>query len=97
MPDVTRISLPQKFSFDCHEWFKDEYSKAIVQSKRVELLCDKVQFLDSAALGMIAKLKKEMKKHTNHDITVSNPSTYCDDLFTLANMYENYVVKSSKH
>ncbi|SBS27240.1 hypothetical protein MAQ5080_00752 [Marinomonas aquimarina] len=89
--NVHRIALPEKFSFEDYEWFRSQYTEALVASKPVELVCSQVTFLDSAALGMIASLQRNLKNVTNYDLVVSAPSSYCDELFQLANMYGKYI------
>ena len=91
MPDVTRIVLPETFSFKHHQWFRGQCMDALSRSQRVELICDQVKFLDSAALGMIVSFQRKQKEKHNHDIWISNPSSYCDELFTLANLYNKYL------
>lgn len=94
MNSTQQIALPETFSFDQYEWFNNECTEAIRYNRKVELLCDKVQFLDSAALGMIASLHKKIEKPSHRKVVVKNPSAYCDDLFILANMYEHYLDKA---
>lgn len=91
MTDIYRVALPEKFSFEHYEWFRSVYSEALAVSKPVELVCNQVTFLDSAALGMIAALQKGLKSVTNHDLFVSSPTMYCDEFFQLANMYGRYI------
>lgn len=91
MTDRYRIALPESFSFEHYEWFRTVYSEALQACKPVELVCNKVAFLDSAALGMIASFHKGLKSVTNHDLFVSSPTIYCDELFQLANMYGRYI------
>ncbi len=91
MPDVTRIALPETFSFEHHQWFRGQCTEALNRSQRVELICDQVKYLDSAALGMIVSFQLKHKEKHNHDIWISNPSLYCDELFTLANLYNKYL------
>ncbi|WP_417552271.1 hypothetical protein [Marinomonas fungiae] len=91
MTDRYRVSLPEKFSFEHYEWFRGIYNEAIIACKPVELICSKVTFLDSAALGMIASFHKGLKSVSNNDLFVSSPSMYCDELFQLANMYGRYI------
>ncbi|SBS27238.1 hypothetical protein MAQ5080_00751 [Marinomonas aquimarina] len=91
MSEKYRIVLPEKFSFEHYEWFRNEYMEALMSSKPVELVCNQVAFLDSAALGMIASLQKNLKGATDFDLFVSSPSNYCDEFFQLANMYGKYI------
>lgn len=91
MTEIYRIALPEKFSFEHYEWFRNQFMEALSASKPVELVCSKVSYLDSAALGMIASFQKNLKSMTDHDLFVSSPSMYCDELFNLANMYGRYI------
>lgn len=97
MTDRYRIALPEKFSFEHYEWFRNVYSEALIACKPVELVCSNVAFLDSAALGMIAAFHKGLKSVTNHDLFVSSPSHYCNELFQLANMYDKYIHLQPSH
>ncbi|SBT19112.1 hypothetical protein MGA5115_03273 [Marinomonas gallaica] len=91
--DIKRITLPETFSFEHHEWFRDECKQALRYARKIELVCDRVKFLDSAALGMIAMLQKSLNEHHSKEIVVSEPTAYCDEILSLANMYEKYVVR----
>lgn len=95
--DIKRITLPENFSFEHHKWFSDECDQALRHAQKIELVCDKVKFLDSAALGMIARLQKHLNEKHSKDIVVSEPTAYCDEILSLANMYENYVVRDMNY
>lgn len=97
MTDTVQIDLPQTFTYEDHSWFFEESRKAMDHdADRLELNCQNVNYLDSAALGMIAYLHKQLKTRGKQELIVKVPTEYCDDVFHIANMYTHYVRKSPR-
>ena len=95
MVDSVMIPLPEKFTFDSFAWFEEQCAQVLAGSGKIELICNRVSYLDSAALGMIAYLYKRMDANGKGKIVVREPSSYCDDVFCSANMYKHYLVAAS--
>ncbi|MFD1383619.1 STAS domain-containing protein [Rhodanobacter aciditrophus] len=91
MINSVMIPLPEKFTFDSYTWFEEQCAQVIADSGKVELVCNRVSYLDSAALGMIAYLHKRMDALGKGKIVVREPSSYCEDIFRSANMYQHYI------
>ncbi|RDL46172.1 anti-sigma factor antagonist [Marinomonas piezotolerans] len=90
MNAANTIVLPEKFGFDCYKWFDEQSFNALRDGRHVELDCSKVSYIDSAALGMIVVLYRRAKE-VSASVLVRNPSSYCDEVFELTNIYDRYV------
>ena len=95
MTDTIEITLPEKFTYDDYAWFFEASHRAMKQTDRVELNCCRVSYLDSAALGMIAYLHKQLKARGSKELIITQPTGYCEEIFQIANMYTHYVEKES--
>ena len=61
MADVETIVLPNRFDYSFHRKFDEQYSPLLQdkQCKQITLDFSKVEYLDSAAIGMIVLLQKK--------------------------------------
>lgn len=96
MANSVMIPLPEKFTFDSFAWFEEQCVQVLADAGKVELMCERVNYIDSAALGMIAYLHKRMDAIGNGKIVVRSPSAYCNDVFRTANMYQHYIIEAAR-
>ena len=63
---MTTIVLPAKFDFSYHKNFTDQYTNALDDDSTSSLILDfsSVEYIDSAALGMMVLLKKKIIPHS---------------------------------
>ncbi len=61
MADIEIIVLPNRFDYSCHRKFDEEYSPLLMDGNCREIILDfsKVEYLDSAAIGMVVLLQKK--------------------------------------
>ena len=61
MADVETIMLPNRFDYSFHRKFDEQYSPLLQANECKEIILDftKVEYLDSAAIGMIVLLQKK--------------------------------------
>ena len=59
--DISVIHLNGRFVFDSHKSFRETYDQALARSdtRVIQLDMDKVEYLDSSALGMLLMLKEK--------------------------------------
>lgn len=91
MTDTFHITLPKKFTYGDYSWFFEKARVGIEKADTLELNCHKVSYLDPAALGVIAYLHKQLKVQRKNELIVTAPSSYCDEVFRISNMYAHYV------
>jgi HptB-dependent secretion and biofilm anti anti-sigma factor len=61
MADVEAIILPDRFDYSFHRKFDEQYTPLLQDRQCKEIILDfsKVEYLDSAAIGMIVLLQKK--------------------------------------
>lgn len=61
MAQVETILLPNRFDYSFHRKFDEQYSPLLQDSQCKDIILDfsKVEYLDSAAIGMIVLLQKK--------------------------------------
>jgi HptB-dependent secretion and biofilm anti anti-sigma factor len=85
-PDGVVISIRGNFTFKDHYGFRAVLDALAASSgSRKTLDLSKVEFLDSAALGMLMIAEEEIAR-TNGTLTLRNPSAPITRLFELAAM-----------
>lgn len=94
MSDKVCIRLPDRFDFSYHKQFTESY-EAYLNSpglKEVEVDFNRVQYLDSSALGMLVLLAKKFDK-PGITMTITGSSGAARDIIMMANMSKIYDIK----
>jgi HptB-dependent secretion and biofilm anti anti-sigma factor len=90
MTDITEIKLPATFDYSYHKYFIDEYT-ALLEKGVLQLVLDfnRVDYLDSSALGMLVMLNKRAEvKHANVKIKGARGATL--EILQMANMQKMF-------
>ena len=91
-----RISLSGRFDFDLHRDFSNVYSPLLANAavKEIEIELSKVDYLDSAALGMLMLLN-ERAKDAGKSILLLNISDVVSKIFAVANFHRMFKIKNA--
>jgi len=91
-----RITLSGRFDFDVHRDFKNAYMPLIDNAalREIEIEMSKVDYLDSAALGMLMLLN-ERAKDASKSILLLNASSVVSKVLEVANFNRIFRIKNS--
>lgn len=87
MATSNTIILPSLFDYHFHKNFVDSYSDLLQSPEAVEIILDfsRVEYLDSAALGMMVLLHKKAIK-INKMIKIKSAKGATEEILKMANM-----------
>lgn len=90
---MSTIVLPAKFDFSYHKNFTDQYAKALEvdTTSPLELDFSSVEYIDSAALGMMVLLKKKAEAK-NREVHIVNAYGAALDVLNIANFKNLFVI-----
>ena len=91
---VARISMSGRFDFQVHREFKDAYSALLANAtiREIEIEMNRVDYLDSSALGMLILLN-ERAKEAKKSIVLLSPSTVVAQVLDVANFGKIFTIK----
>ncbi|WP_114416466.1 STAS domain-containing protein [Marinospirillum perlucidum] len=87
MSDVKVARLPEKFDFSFHKKFNEDMDAALKDQaiKEIHLDFSAVNYLDSAALGMIVYLHKKSSA-VNKSVRIIHASGTAEEILKVANI-----------
>lgn len=87
MPDVEVLRLPSQFDYSFHRKFSEMYTPLIEHGtcRQVVLDFSDVDYLDSAALGMMVLLQKKFSAN-NIQVKIKNARGATEEILRMANM-----------
>lgn len=87
MSNVAIIRIPERFDFSCHKKFNEDTDAALknAQINLIQLDFSQVNYLDSAALGMVVYLHKKAAS-VNKKVQITNASGVAEDILNVANI-----------
>jgi anti-anti-sigma factor len=93
---VARISMTGRFDFEVHREFKDAYTGLLgnVALREIEVEMNKVDYLDSSALGMLI-LMNDRAKNANKSVILLNPSKVVAQVLDVANFGKIFNIKGA--
>lgn len=91
------IVMSGRFEFQMHHDFKDAYMPLINNAavREIELELSKVDYLDSAALGMLMLLN-ERAKEANKPVALLNVSGVVSQVMEVANFSKIFNIKNTR-
>ncbi len=91
---MSTIVLPSKFNFSYHKNFTDQYGNALENTPSEAIVLDfsNVEYLDSAALGMMVLLKKKADAQ-NTEVSIVNAHGAALDVLKIANFQNLFPIK----
>ncbi len=91
---MSTIRLPSKFDFSQHKIFTEQYEKALAENSKVPIELDfsSVDYLDSAALGMMVLLRKKAVAKSR-EVHIKRVSGTALELLTMANFQKLFTIK----
>lgn len=92
---VARIAMSGRFDFQVHREFKEAYSALLVNAavREIEVDLNKVDYLDSSALGMLILLN-ERSKEAKKGVALINNSSIVGQVLEVANFGKIFSIKS---
>lgn len=92
----TCIAISGRFDFEVHRDFKTAYMPLLDNPalREIEIEMSKVDYLDSAALGMLMLLN-ERAKEANKPVTLLNPSSLVSQVLEVANFSKIFSIKNA--
>jgi anti-anti-sigma factor len=80
------MSMSGRFDFQVHREFKDAYTRLLEDDavREIQLEMDKLEYLDSSALGMLLLLN-ERARPVGKSVTLLNPSGMVAQVLEVAN------------
>lgn len=89
-----RITMSGRFDFGAHRNFKDTYMTLLGNAavREIEIEMSKVDYLDSAALGMLLLLH-ERAKEANKPVVLLNISGVASQVMEVANFGKIFTIK----
>lgn len=91
--DIVRIKLEGKFSFEDHKIFREAYKKHLEGGCRtLEIDFDKVDYLDSSALGMLL-LVREAAGNAGKSVELINCKGVVKQILDIANFQRLFTVR----
>lgn len=95
LDNSARISISGRFDFDLHRDFNNAYSPLLDNAtvNEIEVELSKVDYLDSAALGMLMLLN-ERAKDAGKSILLINASGVVSKIFEVANFNRMFKIKN---
>ncbi len=93
--DISVIYLNGRFVFDSHKAFRETYDQALARSdtRVIQLDMDKVEYLDSSALGMLLMLK-EKAEAAGMVIQIKNLKGMARQVLEIANFHKIFTIIS---
>lgn len=93
--DISVIYLNGRFVFDSHKSFRETYDQALARSdtRVIQLDMDKVEYLDSSALGMLLMLKDKATT-AGRTIQVKNLKGMARQVMEIANFHKIFTIIS---
>jgi anti-anti-sigma factor len=93
--DISVISLNGRFVFDSHKAFREIYDQALARSatRVIQLDMDKVEYLDSSALGMLLMLKDKAAT-AGMTIQIKNLKGMARHVLEIANFHKLFTIIS---
>jgi len=90
-----RIAMSGRFDFEVHREFKNAYLALLDNAvlREIEIEMSKVDYLDSAALGMLMLLN-ERAKEANKPVTLLNASSMVSKVLEVANFSKIFNIKN---
>ncbi len=90
------IFMSGRFDFEVHRDFKNTYMPLLdnVALREIEIEMNKVDYLDSAALGMLMLLN-ERAKEANKPVTLLNPSSVVSQVLEVANFGKIFNIRNA--
>ncbi len=87
MSDISVIRIPERFDFSFHKNFNESTDVALKdnQVSLISLDFSQVNYLDSAALGMVVYLHKKATA-ANKKIQIANASGIAEEILKVANL-----------
>lgn len=94
---MARIVMSGRFEFQMHRAFKDAYMPLINDAavREIEFELSKVDYLDSAALGMLMLLN-ERAKEANKPVALLNVSGVVSQVMEVANFSKIFNIKNTR-
>ena len=91
-----RITMSGRFDFDVHRDFKNAYMPLLDNAavREIEIEMSKVDYLDSAALGMLMLLN-ERAKDASKPISLLNASSVVSKVLEVANFNRIFRIKGA--
>lgn len=91
-----RITMTGRFDFGVHRDFKDAYMPLLGNAavREIEIEMSKVDYLDSAALGMLLLLH-ERAREANKPVALLNASGTASQVMEVANFSKIFTVKNA--
>lgn len=93
MSDTSVIKLPNRFDFNHHKTFNAQVDQVFETPSAKKLLLDfsQVQYLDSAALGLLVLLSKQnTEKGSKLSLVIKGAQGTAKDILEIANMDKLY-------
>ena len=86
MQSIT-LRLPNRFDFSHHQAFSEQTHSALHNPQAEDILLDfrEVDYLDSAALGMIVYLHKQATQ-SRKQVKIINANGFADEILRVANI-----------
>ena len=90
-----RIAMTGRFDFEVHRDFKNAYMPLINNGtvREIEIEMSKVDYLDSAALGMLMLLN-ERAKEANKPVALLNTSNVVSQVLEVANFSKIFNIRN---
>ncbi|MCW8092992.1 STAS domain-containing protein [Alteromonas sp. ASW11-130] len=87
------IRLPSKFDFSQHKTFTEQYENVLAEDSKVPIQLDfsAVEYLDSAALGMMVLLRKKAVVK-NREVQMKNVRGTAYELLSMANFQKLFKI-----
>lgn len=94
---LAQIAMSGRFDFDVHRDFRDAYMPLINNAavREIEIELSKVDYLDSAALGMLMLLN-ERAREANKRITLINASSAVSRVLGIANFSSIFNIRNAR-
>lgn len=91
---MATLSLPERFDFSAHKNFTEQYTKILSDGKDKQVVLDfsKVEYLDSAALGMLVLLNKRAREH-GCSVEIINAKGTAKDVLEIANFHRLMTIR----
>lgn len=93
---LARIAISGRFDFEMHRDFKTAYMPLLDDAalRGIEIEMNQVDYLDSAALGMLMLLN-ERAKEANKPVTLLNPSSLVSQVLEVANFGRIFNIRNA--
>lgn len=91
MPETRVVRLPERFDFDCHQNFTEQCEQLLEATdvRSVVLDFSQVQYIDSAALGLMVLLYRKVSP-SGIALSVRDAKGTAKDILNIANIQKFY-------